>query len=231
MSDKNKNIIFMGTAAFAVPILTNLIDSQHNIIAVYTKPPSRTSRGMHLIQSPVHNIAERYNLTVVTPKTFKDPEVLQSCMNLHADLAIIAAYGLIIPQKILDAFQYGCINIHPSDLPRWRGAAPIQRSMMACDEKTAICVMKMDAGIDTGPIFTKKCLTLDYHKNIHQLTSEYAALGATMLLEILDEIDSNFHPSLLKVKLAQLMHIKFYQLKRLLIGKRVQQRFMGKLWL
>jgi methionyl-tRNA formyltransferase len=112
-------------------------------------------------------------------------------MQIGADVAVVAAYGLIIPENILNLYKFGCINIHPSDLPRWRGAAPIQRSMMAGDDTTAVCIMKMDSGIDTGPIYSKKQLILDKTKNIHALTMEYAQIGAEILLEVLDKIENN----------------------------------------
>lgn len=184
-------IVFMGTSAFAVPVLEKLIESKHQIIAVYTKQPSKKSRGMSLQKSPIHIIADYNNITVHTPKTLKDQSEVDKLTEINADIAVIAAYGLIIPENILSLYKFGCINIHPSDLPRWRGAAPIQRAMMAGDHLTSICIMKMDSGIDTGPIYSKKQLILDKTKNIHQLTIEYAEIGAEMLLEVLDMVENN----------------------------------------
>lgn len=183
-------VVFMGTSAFATPVLERLIESKHTIVAVYTKPPSRQSRGMAYHKSLVHAIAEKNNLPVLSPKSFKDRLEVETFRNLRADVAIVAAYGLIIPKSLLEGCKFGCINIHPSDLPRWRGAAPIQRSMMAGDDNTAICIMKMDEGIDTGPIYAKKLLALDKTKNIHQLTQEYSEIGAQMLLEVLCQIEN-----------------------------------------
>ena len=184
-------IVFMGTSAFAVPILQRLIESKHQIIAVYTKQPSKKSRGMSLQKSLVHTISDCNNIFVHTPKTLRDQSEVDKFMQIGADVAIVAAYGLIIPENILNLYKFGCINIHPSDLPRWRGAAPIQRSMMAGDDTTAVCIMKMDSGIDTGPIYSKKQLILDKNKNIHELTIEYAQIGAEILLEVLDKVENN----------------------------------------
>ncbi len=188
ISNINMKIIFMGTSAFAVPVLQGLINSQHDVVAVYTKAPSKQSRGMKAHKSLTHNLAEQHGIPVVTPTTLKGHEALDVLNSFEADVIVVAAYGLIIPQQILDSCKYGCINVHPSDLPRWRGAAPIQRSMMSCDENTAICIMQMDAGIDTGPIFMKEVIPLDQDKDIHQLTRKYAEIGTKMLLKTLDDI-------------------------------------------
>lgn len=183
-------IVFMGTSTFAVPILQRLIDSEHSVICVYTKAPSKQARGMMLCNSPVHDLANQYHIPVMTPKNFRDQTEVDRFISLNADVAIVAAYGLIIPNTILNIYKFGCINIHPSDLPQWRGAAPIQRSMMAGDRKTAICVMKMDEGIDTGPIYSKHNLELNHSKNIHQLTQEYSEIGAELLVEVLKKLSS-----------------------------------------
>ncbi len=184
-------IIFMGTSEFAVPILNSLIHSQHSIKSVYTVEPKLHSRGMKLHCSPVYKVAEKHQIPIFTPKTFKNQSEVDKLKEIEADIIVVAAYGLIIPASILNACKFGCINVHPSDLPRWRGAAPIQRSMMACDSETAICIMQLDAGVDTGPIFTKKQLTLDKNKNIHQLTEDYAQIGAEMLLQTLKELEKS----------------------------------------
>ncbi len=181
----------MGTAAFAVPIFNRLITSQHKIVALYTKPPTKQSRGMSLQKSPTHTIADCSNIPVYTPKTFRNQLVIEEMLKIDADVVVVVAYGSIIPESILEEYKFGCINIHPSDLPRWRGAAPIQRSMMAGDDTSAVCIMQMDSGIDTGPIYSKKQFILDKTKNIHQLTVEYAEIGAEMLLDVLDKIENN----------------------------------------
>lgn len=183
-------IIFMGTADFAVPIFERIIDSNHEVVAVYTKAPTKKSRGLLVEKTPVHKVADFHKINVLTPKTLRNQEEMNIFSNINADAVVVAAYGLIIPDFFLNFCKFGCINIHPSDLPRWRGAAPIQRSMMACDERTAICIMKMDSGIDTGPIFLKKQLQLDKNKTIHQLTEEYARIGAEMLIQTLEDLEN-----------------------------------------
>lgn len=182
-------IVFMGTSAFAMPILSRIIDSKHQVVAVYTKAPSKQSRGMNLSKTPIHALAEQNQIKVLTPKTLRTPSEVDILTNLKADVVVVAAYGLIIPESFLNICKFGFINVHPSDLPRWRGAAPIQRSMMVCDEETAICIMKMDAGVDTGPVFLKKQLKLDKTKTIHQLTEDYAQLGSEMLLQTLKDLE------------------------------------------
>jgi len=184
-------IIFMGTSAFAAPILKGLLASKHQVVAIYTKPPSRQSRGMSMAKSTIHTIADYNKIPVYTPKTFRDQSEVAQFKQIDSDITVVAAYGLIIPDSILNHNKFGCVNIHPSDLPRWRGAAPIQRAMMAGDNTTAVCIMKMDNGIDTGPIYARKELILDKTKNIHQLTEEYSELGLLMLLNILDCIIVN----------------------------------------
>lgn len=182
-------IIFMGTPDFAVPTLKKLISSKHEIIAVYTKPPKPSGRGYAESKSPIHLIAEENNIKVFTPSTLKTPETIEEFKNLKADTAVVAAYGLILPQAILEASKHGCINIHPSKLPRWRGAAPLQHTILAGDKETAICIMQMDTGMDTGDILAEKNLTLDDKitaKELHDKTSE---IGADMVLEALDLLE------------------------------------------
>lgn len=179
----------MGTADFAVPILERIIDSNHKVVAVYTKAPTRKSRGLSIEKTPIHKVAELHKISILTPKTLRNQEELNIFLNIDADVVVVAAYGLIIPENFLNFCKFGCINIHPSDLPRWRGAAPIQRSMMAFDETTAICIMKMDSGIDTGPVFLKKHLELDKNKTINELTKEYAEIGAEMLIQTLKDLE------------------------------------------
>ncbi len=180
----------MGTSEFAVPILNRLINSQHSIKCVYTKEPKMQSRGMKMHYSPIYKVADKYQIPINTPKTLKNQSEVDILNDLEVDVIVVAAYGLIIPRSILNVCKLGCINVHPSDLPRWRGAAPIQRSMMACDTETAICIMQLDEGVDTGPIFAKKHLKIDVNKNIHQLTEDYAQIGAEMLLETLEGLEN-----------------------------------------
>lgn len=146
-------IIFMGTPEFSVPTLRTLVDAGHQILAVYTQPPRPGGRrGLDLQKSPVHQAAELLGLPVFTPVNFKDPEERERFAALKADVAVVVAYGLLLPEAILNGTRYGCYNGHASLLPRWRGAAPIQRAIMAGDEKSGMMVMKMDKGLDTGPV-------------------------------------------------------------------------------
>lgn len=192
----------MGTSAFAAPILQGLISSKYQVVAVYTKKPSRQSRGMSIAKSIIHTIADCNAIPVYTPKTFKDQSEIEVFKQIECDITVVAAYGLIIPDSILNHNKFGCVNVHPSNLPRWRGAAPIQRAMMAGDNTTGVCIMKMDSGIDTGPIYDKREFILDKTKNFHQLTNEYAEVGLTMLLDVLDGIKNNTYKLSIQSKIG-----------------------------
>ncbi|HAU22234.1 MAG TPA: methionyl-tRNA formyltransferase, partial [Erythrobacter sp.] len=141
-------IIFMGTPDFAVPALRALAEAGHEICAVYTQPPRPAGRGKKLRPSPIHKAAEELGLEVRSPKSLKSAEAQEELAALNADIAVVAAYGLILPQAVLDAPKHGCLNIHASILPRWRGAAPIHRAIMAGDEQTGVTIMQMEAGLD-----------------------------------------------------------------------------------
>lgn len=154
------NIIFAGTPEFSVPPLAALLESEHKITAVYTQPDRPAGRGRKLTASPVKALALEQSIPVYQPKNFKDESDLAQLEELNADLMVVVAYGLLLPQRVLDAPRLGCINIHASLLPRWRGAAPIQRSILAGDEKTGITIMQMEAGLDTGPMLLKKAVPL-----------------------------------------------------------------------
>ena len=144
----------MGTPDFATALLKEIVARGHNVAAVYTQPPRPAGRGLSEKKSSVHNFADHVGLLVRTPKTLRSAEEVRIFEDLGADVAVVAAYGLILPQQILDAPKYGCLNLHASLLPRWRGAAPIQRAIMAGDRETGAMVMKMDAGLDTGPVLS-----------------------------------------------------------------------------
>ena len=173
----------MGTPDFAVPCLKALIDSSHEIVAVYTAPPKPAGRGKELKKSKVHEVAEAAGLKVLTPASLKQ-ETLPD-----ADIAVVAAYGLLLPEHILNAPKHGCINIHPSLLPRWRGAAPIQRSIMAGDKMTAVCIMKMDKGLDTGDVLLKTEFDLEPKITAGVLHDKCAEIGARLTLEVIDNIE------------------------------------------
>lgn len=149
-------LIFMGTPAFAVPTLQALLDSSHDVVAVYTQPPRPAHRGQKETPSPVHTLASGHGVPVHIPASLKSAEEQAVFANHQADCAVVAAYGMLLPVPILEAPRLGCINVHPSKLPRWRGAAPIQRTIMAGDAETAVCIMQMAEGLDTGDIFLQK---------------------------------------------------------------------------
>ncbi|MGI9373239.1 MAG: methionyl-tRNA formyltransferase [Hyphomicrobiales bacterium] len=144
--------IFMGTPDFSVPVLAEIVGAGHDVVSVYSQPPRRSGRGMSERPSPVHAFAEKMGLEVRTPTSLKSDEEQQGFAALEADIAVVVAYGLILPKAILEAPELGCLNAHASLLPRWRGAAPIQRAIMAGDEETGICIMQMDEGLDTGSV-------------------------------------------------------------------------------
>ncbi len=158
---KPLRLIFMGSPEFAVPCLQTLINSPHEVVAVYCQPPRPAGRGQKLQATPVQKIAQQHAITVHHPKSLKSVAEQKIFASYKPDIAIVAAYGLILPQAILDIPKRGCINVHPSALPRWRGAAPLQRTIMAGDEETQLCIMQMQAGLDTGPILTRQTFPLD----------------------------------------------------------------------
>ncbi|MDI1296856.1 MAG: methionyl-tRNA formyltransferase [bacterium] len=184
-------IIYMGTPDFAVPALDALAKAGHTIAAVYSQPPRPAGRGKALRPSPVQQRAEAMGIEVRTPLTLKDADVQAAFAALDADIAVVAAYGLILPRAILDAPKRGCLNIHASLLPRWRGAAPIQRAILAGDNITGVTIMDMAAGLDTGPMRAKHVTPIET-KTAGMLTDELAQAGAELLVEVLDDID--LHP-------------------------------------
>ena len=183
-------IVFAGTPDFAAAHLQALIDcGQHHIVAVYTQPDRPAGRGKKLTPSPVKQLACDHNINVFQPPSLKDSEAQQQLANLDADIMIVVAYGLLLPQAVLDIPRLGCINVHGSLLPKWRGAAPIQRAIEAGDRETGICIMQMDAGLDTGPVISvARCpiTAADTSATIYQKLSE---LGAPTLLAALAKID------------------------------------------
>lgn len=178
-------IIFMGTPDFAVPTLTETIGQGHEVVSVYTRPPAPAGRGMELRPSPVQRTAERFGIPVFTPKTLKSAEAAEIMASHQADVAVVVAYGLILPQAILEVPELGCLNLHASLLPRWRGAAPIQRAIMAGDAETGVCVMKMEAGLDTGPVGMVERLAIDRDVTAGELHDRLAVLGADLMVRAL----------------------------------------------
>ncbi len=182
-------IVFMGSPEFSVPTLEALMGSGHEIVAVYSQPPRPAGRGKALRPTPVHQCAEKAGIEVRTPLDFKAREAVEAFEALEADLAVVIAYGLILPQAILDAPRLGCVNLHASLLPRWRGAAPIQRAIMAGDAETGICLMQMEAGLDTGPVLAREKLAILPQMTTGDLHDLLADLSAKTLMENLDHIE------------------------------------------
>ena len=181
-------LAFMGTPPFAVPVLDALIAAKHDVVAVYTQPPRAAQRGKLLRRSAVHDRAEALGLAVRTPANFRDLADRDAFAALRLDAAIVAAYGLILPQAILDAPVRGCLNVHASLLPRWRGAAPIQRAILAGDAETGVTIMQMERGLDTGPMW-RAASTPIAGKSAGQMFAELGTLGAELMVEVLRDID------------------------------------------
>ena len=179
-------IIFMGTPEFAVPSLDLLVANGHDVVVVYTQPPRPAGRGKSLTPSPVQRRAEALGIDVMTPTSLRDTHARSQFSALNADIAVVAAYGLILPQAVLDAPRLGCINVHASLLPRWRGAAPVQRAILAGDAETGVTIMQMEAGLDTGPMLAAVSTPIE-DKSAGALTAELADLGAELLVQVLSE--------------------------------------------
>lgn len=180
-------IVFMGTPAFSVPIL-NAIAAQHDIVAVYCQPPRPAGRGKADRPSPVQARAEELGLPVRHPATLKDAQTQAEFVAFGADVAVVVAYGLILPQAVLDAPRLGCLNIHASLLPRWRGAAPIHRAIMAGDTQTGICIMQMEAGLDTGPVLLREATAIGPEETTQDLHDRLSVMGARLICDALTRL-------------------------------------------
>ena len=178
-------VIFMGTPDFSVPVLNALVEVGHEVAAVYCQPPRPAGRGKKDRPSPVQVRAEELGLPVRHPVSLKGAEEQAAFAALDADVAVVVAYGLILPQAVLDAPRAGCLNIHASLLPRWRGAAPIQRAIMAGDAETGVCIMQMEAGLDTGPVLLREAVTIGPEETAGDLHDRLSALGARLIVEAL----------------------------------------------
>lgn len=183
-------VVFMGTPEFAVPTLAALQASKHEIVAVYTQPPRPAGRGQKETPSPVHMFALEHNLPIYTPVSLKSTEAQAEFASHKADIAVVVAYGLLLPKAILETYPLGCINVHPSLLPRWRGAAPIQRTIMAGDKKTAIVIMKMDEGLDTGDMLLTEHINIPEGMNAGELHDILSQKSAPLILKVLDKTTS-----------------------------------------
>lgn len=183
-------ILFMGTPDFAVPTLTEIVARGHEVIAVYTRAPAPAGRrGLDLVPSPVHRVAQSLGLPVATPRTLRDAQALAAIQALDVDVAVVVAYGMILPQAILDAPRLGCLNLHASLLPRWRGAAPIQRAVMAGDRETGIAVMRMEAGLDTGPVGLLERMMIGPDMTAGDLHAHMMAPGADLMVRALAALE------------------------------------------
>ena len=182
-------LIFMGTPDFAVPTLLELVAHGHEVVAVYTRAPKPAGRGMKLQPSPVEQEARRLGIPVMTPGTLKTPEALAEFCAHNADAAVVVAYGMILPQAILDAPRYGCFNLHGSLLPRWRGAAPINRAIMAGDAESGVMVMKMDVGLDTGDVAMAERLAISDSMTAADLHDALAPLGADLMVRAMGGLE------------------------------------------
>lgn len=181
-------IIFAGSPKFALPAFKALLESQHKICAVYTQPDKPAGRGLQLTASPVKRMALAANVPVYQPRTFKDEDAQKKLQSLAADVLVDVAFGLLLPKVVLETPRFGCVNIHPSLLPRWRGAAPIQRAILAGDTVTGVTIMQIDEGLDTGPIYKQSSMPISAQDTTAVLEPQLAQIGAKLLLEVLDEL-------------------------------------------
>lgn len=183
----------MGTPDFAVPPLEALVASRHRVMAVYTQPPRPKGRGYEVQKSPVHLAADRHGIPVYHPQNFKGEDDREVFRRLGADVAVVAAYGLILPQAVLEAPKYGCLNIHASILPRWRGASPIQHAIWKGDAESGVTIMQMEKGLDTGPVITGATTPLSATTTAQELHETLSKLGADIIVPVLDRLADQKH--------------------------------------
>jgi methionyl-tRNA formyltransferase len=183
-------VVYAGTPDFAVPALNALAQSAHALVAVYTQPDRPAGRGRALAQSPVKQRALDLGVPVLQPPTLKTPDAASALAAFAPDVMVVAAYGLLLPQAVLDVPRLGCVNIHASLLPRWRGAAPIHRAILAGDARTGVCIMRMEAGLDTGPVYRQEAVEIGARETTGALHDRLAALGARLLVETLDALEA-----------------------------------------
>lgn len=182
-------VIFMGTPEFSVPVLDALISAGHEVVCVYCQPPRPAGRGKKERLTPVHARAQVLGLMVRHPVSLKSSDAQAAFSELGADVAVVVAYGLILPSPVLAAPAFGCLNIHASLLPRWRGAAPIHRAVMAGDEKTGVCIMQMEAGLDTGPVLLSEAIDIGAQETTSELHDRLSGMGARLIVEALARLD------------------------------------------
>ncbi len=182
--------VFMGTPDFSVPALSEIVSAGHDVVAVYTQPPRPAGRGMDERKSPVHTFADEAAIPVFTPKTLRRTEIQQEFADLAPDVAVVAAYGLILPRAILETPPLGCLNLHASLLPRWRGAAPIQRAIMAGDKETGVMIMKMEEGLDTGPVALMDLLLIGPDSTGGEIHDQLSLMGASLMATALGLLEA-----------------------------------------
>lgn len=178
-------VVFMGTPDFSVPTLMEIVAQGHEVVAVYSQPPRKAGRGMEFKKTPVHEQAERFGLPVFTPENFKNDGDIKTFLAHAADVAVVVAYGLLLPRAVLDGPLHGCLNLHASLLPRWRGAAPINRALMAGDKESGVMVMRMDEGLDTGPVAMAERIAIGEDVTAGELHDRLMALGGDLMARAL----------------------------------------------
>ncbi len=181
-------LVFMGTPEFSVPVLDSLVEAGHEVVCVYCQPPRPAGRGKKDRPTPVHARAAELGLPVRHPVSLKSAEAQEAFAGFRAEVAVVVAYGLILPQAVLDAPEHGCLNIHASLLPRWRGAAPIHRAIMAGDAETGVCIMQMEAGLDTGPVLLRKATPIAPGETTGQLHDRLSLIGSALIVEALERL-------------------------------------------
>lgn len=184
-------IVFMGSPEFAVPTLKKLVDSSHKVVAVYTKPPIYSDRELRKRCTTVYSLAKKLDLEIHFPHKLNIPKNIEYFKSLNPDIAVVTAYGLLIPKELLTIPKYGFINVHPSNLPRWRGPAPIQRAIMAGDNKISVCIMKINEGLDTGDVIYRKDIILHDSVTGKELHDQCAVLGSQMIIDVLNQFNLN----------------------------------------
>lgn len=200
-------LIYMSSSDFGEPALKSLISSHHEIAGVYTQPPKRSGRGMKFTKSPIYKIAAEHNLLIKTPHNLTDEDEIKSLKELNPDIGIVVSYGLIIPKKFLSIPRFGFLNIHPSLLPRWRGAAPIQRALIEGDKVTGVNIIRLDEGLDTGDICKCHEIPINMDDNYATLSDKLSEIGAKLLLDSLSEL-SNGRIKFIKQKDAGITYAK-----------------------
>ncbi|MCX2979951.1 methionyl-tRNA formyltransferase [Halieaceae bacterium IMCC14734] len=198
LDSRGLRVAFAGTPEFAAAHLQALLETRHSVVAVYTQPDRPAGRGRRLTPSPVKSLAAAAGIEVRQPPSLKDPIAQAQLAELQLDVLVVVAYGLILPQAVLNSPRYGCLNVHGSLLPRWRGAAPIQRAIEAGDDKSGICIMGMEAGLDTGPVLAVRSIELGADTTAAVLHDQLIELGSAALLEVLDDLPAHLASAIIQ---------------------------------